>query len=1483
MIKNIIKLVRSILGYELSGNKNFSKKRKLVIESLETRELLSVSVADFDLLRSCYSDINFESSLSQYNVIELTASQLDETNLKNAIATAGTTTQNDLIVLRGGKESIIDLGNSYLNINIDSNIYGSVGIFSLGEGLLQIENKNNSQVINIVNGEVLIGGVAVCGYETANATLSATNLIQTNTNANLITDSVIKAVKSNGNAGNYSLYAAENIETTASADIGSRTRIKADIQLAGTEYAFLAGLSETEYNSFLSGSNDLNIVKPYDAEKYMTNIDSNLCWAASAANMLAYTNWGDVNGFQNEDDIFDYFRDNFTNEGSNQFLGFEWFFTGEYGTGFNTNVPDLAQVTNPNSGGLYFDEISWQNYALLSNGQVISEYPDDFKVSDMQNIKNKFDENFAIGLGIALRNGGGGHAITMWGFVYDTSKTGNDYYVSLLISDSDNNPDPNNPYGAPDTLDRLNIQYNATLDTYLITGGSVYPSNDYILTSYYFLDQRLTTPDTETPSAPQNLTVTEETINSISLSWDSQEGLTGYKLEYKKTADTDWVVWTPAPGATATAATVTGLEADTNYEFRLTAINNNDESEPATTNGKTLAVADDDTYEDNDSISIVDGVALDSEADHTSFLGVIETEKTINGLKLVDGNDFYKFEITQTGTAESYVQIAFENSQGDIDLQLYNANGTSIRLSTTTANSEKISLNGLAAGIYYAQVYSYRGSSNSNYTLKIVPPNTAQNANTPNAPEGLTATQTANGQVTITWNNAQNEQSYNIYLQNNSVWNLIGSTTNNSYAINELTDGTYNFAVAAAINTNESNKITVNVNVVNETIITGPAEDNYENNNTIETAYNLGAITQLITIENLALLDEADFYKIELTTKGDKIGYVRIDFDHSLGDLELQLFNSSKKSVKSVATTGNAEQFNLNGLAAGTYYIKVYGYRQSTNPSYSLTINPPAASVVTPQPPAAPSGLTATKNENTVTLNWNAVTGATSYNVYRQDGQNWSLIGSANGTSYSVSDLTDGTYNFAVAAVSNNGVSEKTTTSITLVSPPLSPSGLTATKNENTVTLNWNAATGATSYNIYRQDGQNWSLIGSANGTSYSISDLTDGTYNFAVAAVSNNGVSEKTTTSITLVSPPATPSNLSANQTANGQVTITWNAVNDANAYNVYRQVGQNLTLVGTVTSTSCTFNDLDDGLHSFAVSAVSNNGESGKNIVTINVVNEVIIIVPTEDAYENNNTIETAYNLGAITALTKIEGLALLDEADFYKIELTTKGDKIGYVRIDFDHSIGDLELQLFNSSKKSVKSVATTGNAEQFNLNGLAAGTYYIKVYGYRQATNPSYTLTINPPAASITSSPVTLSAASTLQTDLVPALTGNYQIYSGDSAIALSTPSQQNNNFAYADLSNQFFATPPTEFLANAPVIEIVGHEVGDDGKISLQYTVKNNNNDESNPPVQSSEFITATNEEFQINATFSYFSNGKTMTGVVKSNVYSLLNLSLLQN
>ncbi|MDR1484525.1 MAG: pre-peptidase C-terminal domain-containing protein, partial [Planctomycetaceae bacterium] len=297
---------------------------------------------------------------------------------------------------------------------------------------------------------------------------------------------------------------------------------------------------------------------------------------------------------------------------------------------------------------------------------------------------------------------------------------------------------------------------------------------DYGSIGSYVIDFNITRESD--PLDSPTLTVTGVTTTTVSLDWTEVNGATGYWLQWSTDANV-WDTTTQVEfDANETEYTVEELESNTLYYFRVRAISDNANSEWITVQATTeQEILEDDDYEDNDSFDIVDGVALDSEADHTSKLGVIEMEKIIENLKLVDGNDYFKFEITQNGTVDSYVRVAFENSVGDIDVQLFDGNRKFLRSSSTTSDREKISLENLAAGEYYVRIFAYRDSTNTNYSLTIVPPTTGQDNDPPNTPESFSATQTDEGQVTLTWDAVTDATSYNVYQLIDGEWNVITS------------------------------------------------------------------------------------------------------------------------------------------------------------------------------------------------------------------------------------------------------------------------------------------------------------------------------------------------------------------------------------------------------------------------------------------------------------------------------------------------------------------------------------------------------------------------------------------------------------------------------------------------------------------------------------------------------------------------------------
>ncbi len=114
---------------------------------------------------------------------------------------------------------------------------------------------------------------------------------------------------------------------------------------------------------------------------------------------------------------------------------------------------------------------------------------------------------------------------------------------------------------------------------------------------------------------------------------------------------------------------------------------------------------------------------------------------------------------------------------------------------------------------------------------------------------------------------------------------------------------------------------------------------------------------------------------------------------------------------------------------------------------------------------------------------------------------------------------------------------------------PATPTNLTAMPGNAQVSLSWSAATGATSYSLYRAstnggEGSTPYRTG-LTGTTFTDTGLTNGTpCYYQVTAVNSSGQSGKSSevSAVPKATAPATPTNLTA-MPGNAQVSLSWSA----------------------------------------------------------------------------------------------------------------------------------------------------------------------------------------------------------------------------------------------------------------------------------------------------------------------------------------------------
>src|SRR5712664_4381354 len=284
-----------------------------------------------------------------------------------------------------------------------------------------------------------------------------------------------------------------------------------------------------------------------------------------------------------------------------------------------------------------------------------------------------------------------------------------------------------------------------------------------------------------------------------------------------------------------------------------------------------------------------------------------------------------------------------------------------------------------------------------------------------------------------------------------------------------------------------------------------------------------------------------------------------------------------------------------NGDIAEDQAVTAIGSYSSTAPltgAGSWLMQMVAFRVGSSQPPSAPTGLGATAiSSNQINLSWTASSGSVaSYLVERCVGPgciNFSQIGSTTGTTFANTELVASTsYSYRVRATDGANFSGySNVASASTLPPPTNPSNLTANAvSGSQINLSWTASTGSvTSYLIESCAGAgctNFLQIGSATGTTYSSTGLVaSATYVYRVRASDGAGnlSGYSNTASAATLSPPTSPSNLTATAISSSQINSSWTASTGSVAsYLIERCQGAGCsTFAQIATSTTTTYSD--------------------------------------------------------------------------------------------------------------------------------------------------------------------------------------------------------------------------------------------------------------------------------------------------------------------
>lgn len=292
------------------------------------------------------------------------------------------------------------------------------------------------------------------------------------------------------------------------------------------------------------------------------------------------------------------------------------------------------------------------------------------------------------------------------------------------------------------------------------------------------------------------------------------------------------------------------------------------------------------------------------------------------------------------------------------------------------------------------------------------------------------------------------------------------------------------------------------------------------------------------------------------------------DNSNSETNFKIERSTSATGPFEFVAAVGaNVTTYQNFGLIANTtYYYRVQAISGDGASAFTNTAS--AKTYSAPQPPSAPSKLTATGvSTSQINLTWqdnaNNETGFVIERATAEDGP-FSFVGSvgANITSFESTGLNANTrYYYKVRAINNDGTSgySNTTSSTTLQVPvaPTAPSNLTASGVSTTqINLTWqDNSTSETNFEVYRSnaEGGPFTLLASvpANQTTYESTGLSPSTtYYYRVLASSKDGKSSYSNVASAKTSgvplPPNAPDGLTALAVSTTQINLRWNDRSD-------------------------------------------------------------------------------------------------------------------------------------------------------------------------------------------------------------------------------------------------------------------------------------------------------------------------------------------------
>ena len=655
------------------------------------------------------------------------------------------------------------------------------------------------------------------------------------------------------------------------------------------------------------------------------------------------------------------------------------------------------------------------------------------------------------------------------------------------------------------------------------------------------------------PNAPTAPTATTLSDSAVDLSWTASTGATSYKV-FQGASGSETLVGT----STGTFYHATGLVANTNYFYDVSASNSNGDSPVSTEVSATTAPA----------------VPANPSATAVSSSGI---------------------DVSWTASAAATGYVVFSSPDGAAYTQL------------ATPTSSPYHATGLSSGT--TRYYEVE-ATDANGTSVASPAVHATTPISPSVPIGLSASAVSSTAIDVSWTASPGATGY-VVLQGTSPGGeaQVGTVASSPYHATGLTPGnTYYYMVEAssaggtsAASSEASASTPVNppaiptnpgVSVVSSTVldvswtassgatsykllqgtspggetqVANPAGSSYHASQLVpNTTYYFQVLASNAAGDSPASSEVSattpPAVPTGLTATTASSSQVNLTWNASSGATSYAV-QQSPNGTDSFVPVGSAvagTSLNVTGLTAGTtYYFEVRANAASGSSAFSTPAT--AGSTLVAAPAAATNPAAASVAPGSIDVTWTASAGATSYKLLQGTASGGEVqVGTSGGSPYHATGLADNTRYYFKVVASNAGGDSASSGEVSATSPAAAPTSPASTAVSGTaIDLSWAASAGATGYRILAStDGTAYAPLATSVNSPYHATALSPGTtYYFEVQATNANGTSAASAAVHAMTfALPAVPTSLATSVVSNSALDISWSASSGATAYQLWQ-----------------------------------------------------------------------------------------------------------------------------------------------------------------------------------------------------------------------------------------------------------------------------------------------------------------------------------------